>query len=311
MLTRQMKRQKIEEKKLDSLAAVFLHLVEFICTNDISNLGMVCKEFRTAVKSLRDVSSWNVLYEEREGTLIGYNRDQFDFLGIFPLDNVTVSQVQPFKFYISKKDEEQVKPPKRMVVGVHLQNKLWEECHNQKVRDLDVSEQATTIHVYGYTYEDNVVTDVYKFWTEYISIPFTTVRKVKYGGRFLECLQNDSKEHQAELRLMLSIMYECMKRISSWSDETSLSYPSAEYLMSLLPSSFWPFFPEGFDRETTYSDRTSVPEFTYHQAPSREEWLDVMPEREARIYVDSIPWYNGVSSIKKAGGQHYKPLESE
>jgi len=289
-LTRQNKRQKLEHKKLDSLAASFFHLVEFMSINDISNLGLVCKELQRAVMSKRDALPWTIVYETLERPSIGYEREKFTFLGIIPMDYVSVFEQKTFKFYITNKDNnDQGKLTKSMILEIRLLNKLWEESNNEKDRDVEDHERDTEIEIYCYTYDkDDMV---------FIDLPLLTGSRIGYGN-LNEFLEDISEEENRELRLFLSILYACMKRISRWKDNTLSSYPSAEYLMCRMPIAFRPFFPPGFDRETKHSDRTAPSEFIYHPAPSMEEWLNTIPEAardggngKVVYYVDSIPWY--------------------
>jgi len=166
-----------------------------------------------------------------------------------------------------------------------------------------VSEQATRISICVYTYEgEEAVFQAYSLFgnDSDIFLPFMTDRAAEYGVWLEKFQENGSEEHKTELRRILSIMYVCVKRISSWKDHTPSSYPTAEYLMRLLPPVVWPFFPEDFDWEVNHSDRTTVPEFTYRPAPNMEEWLQVVPPDHvldgggiAWWVVDTLPWYNG------------------
>jgi hypothetical protein len=240
--------------------------------------------------------SWRILKEERLPTMIGYEMKKVDEeLGFdFPLDDVTVSQVQPFQFCILSNGH-----PQKLVVRIHVQNECWEEIDNRKVRDLDAP-QPTRASFCIWVHEeepDEKGETIFTSWlnraNDVWSFSFSRSHAVEYSLSLRKFQERGSEQHKNEIRRILSILYACAKRISTWDDGAN-SYPSAEYLMRILPEVVWPFFPQDFDWEADHLDRTSVLEFSYHPAPDMEDWRGVVPEdlcQPCNWQVDTLPWY--------------------
>jgi len=294
MFTRAKKKQKIADETLYVLATVFPNLVPFLGVNDLTNLSLLCKGLHSAVEVAR-AGPWKLVKEERRPTMIAFQKKKIDEeLGPdFSLEDVTVSQVQSFRFWVSQDCH-----PHKMEVFVHVENELWEEIDNQKVRDLQVpTGMSIFMHAHDETPDsmgDLVFSSTHDFAPNDIFVPSMGGR---YGFHFHRFQEIGLEEHKNELRRILSILYACTKRISSWYEEgDACAYPSAEYLMRLLPDPVWPFFPEDFDWEKDHSDRTTVPEFSYHAAPDMEDWFSVTPTylEDGRYSwrVSSIPWYS-------------------
>ena len=296
METRAKKKQKIEGEKLHSLAIVFPHLVQFLSINDTYNLGFVCKELHRVTETLSSRSGWRTIKELRRPTCIGYHKRKFDEeVGIdFPLDDVTVSQCQPFRFFIISND---CSPPKKLSVRIHLLNDCWEEFDNRKALDLDAPTRAR-FFIEAHEPKEMLFSSnpLYGGLLNDGSIMLTRLGITwAYGLEMEKFQERGSEDRKNELRRMLAILYACVKRVSTWGDGGAISYPSAEYLMRLLPEAVWPFFPQDFDWAADYSDRATVLEFSYQPAPHMEAWIHVTP---ADLYdgpsyweVGTLPWY--------------------
>lgn len=91
----------------------------------------------------------------------------------------------------------------------------------------------------------------------------------------------------------LAIIASCADQIAVFPDQ--ISYPSAAYLMRILPEDLHDVIPIRIDGwKKPHSDRKTKIEFTYRPARSLAEWREYAAIHEGEICsytLDQVPWY--------------------
>lgn len=103
------------------------------------------------------------------------------------------------------------------------------------------------------------------------------------------------------LRSVMVMLWMCVKRIAAYPDKTV--YPSAEYLMSKLPTWLHQYFPVPITQD--HFDRNCVVEFDYRPAPAMWKWIEfVDSEFSNQCSLQSgIPWYENEEEVNSESSE--------
>jgi len=303
MLTRAKKKQKLEEEERGfSLTGVFWdppifeQLGQFMGVNDVTNLGMTCKDMDHAVRVCRATEPFSIIWETTQRTKIGLENvgDEED-----EQVSLKVYQIHEFAFCIADTEHHQ-----QVYVEIAMQRVLWMERNNRLVPWLlPTGTQMRTFVDFPKTlrqgYERLFVN--YPNWCSFLG-PHKTTRDYR------DYIKNDdvpdfNEQDKKDLRRAMAYIFSCVQRIASWQYD-SAPYQSTGYLMRCLPEWLYPYFPIEFDWEACHSHRDNAVEFEYRAAPTLEAWNHFVPPLYVGIhhyFPEDLPWYDDGSADDSSG----------
>jgi len=276
-------------------------LLQYLSINELTHIGMTCRNMRRWVALVRSLSP-SIVWEKRIETKIGFG--SINTMDGLEGDYVGVLQVQRFCFGIRGNESD---AEKSVHVKFSLENEVWHEHNNMRdgrfCPDLLNFPKPTRMRLAviapkkSYQPRSRVFI-AHPDHFEQFGDSGWDVFFVGEDQSYVTGDRNWSLQDKEILRRAMKYIYLCAQRVSNFQDGTA--YPSAKYLMRLLPEWLHPYFPPGdfnwnAPPRIENQDRTTNVEFSYRPARSIAEWSGIVPPVNDGVYEyfpDEIPWYS-------------------